>query len=110
MYCIQCFAGYFVPVKKGKFEIHGFSGVINDISAASRITLIDDKGIGEGDTHGRILASTHDQQKGIIDIKGKSNQDVVLEQFFPMPIKTRNGLSVVEATNLVGGTLKVYIA
>jgi len=32
-----------------------------------------------------------------------------LEQFFPQPLKTAFGLSAIEVSNVIPGTIKVYV-
>lgn len=109
MYPLQCYAGYFVPIKEGRLEIIGVQTVVSTTSSASRIVFTDDKDIKDRDKFGKIKPSNYDKQKGIIDVKGIANIDAILEQFFPNPLKTRFGLSAVETTNIVPGTIKVYV-
>lgn len=109
MYPLQCAGGFPLPIKAGKLEIYGVSAVVSDTTAASRLTLIDDRNLPEGAVVGRVLGSDYDDDKGIIDIKGIASADGVLEQIFPEPLKLRHGLSSVNSSNLVAGTIKVYV-
>ena len=109
MYPMECKGGFFVPIREGKFEVIGFQAVVSDTAAASQVTLIDDKEIAVGAKFGRILSDTYDVQTGFVDIKGLANTDGNLEQFFPSPLKLRRGVSAVKTSNVVPGTLKLYV-
>ena len=101
MYPLQCTGRFFNPIKAGMFRIVAVSAIVDDESSNSRITLVD--GPGE------VLPDTYDNKKGIVDIKGIGNVDGMLE-FSPIePIKVINGISSVETSNIVAGTLKVYV-
>ena len=108
MYVQQCFGGFPVPLGAGKFEVFGVKATVSDPTAASRLTLIDDMDLPAGNNTGRVL--TEDNQKvQFVDIKGVANVDATLEVFFSEPIKTRKGVSTINASNLIGGKVMLYI-
>jgi len=102
MYIIECPGKFFVPIRKGQFEILGMTATVDDITAVSRVTLVDTDSFD-------IKASTYDLRKGLIDVKGLPNQKGILEQMFPGPLKTMRGLSVIQSDNVVPGTIKVFL-
>ena len=116
MYPVTCAGGYAVPLKAGSFEIVGLRATVNSPASASQIILYDDGGIPSGDKFGRILPSDFDP--GTIDskrvtqlcnIKGIANLDANLEVLFPEPIKTRFGTSVSILSNVVPGSVELYV-
>jgi len=108
MYPVQCYAGFAMPVKKGKFEIYGFSAPVSALGADSQFAIVDDVNIADTDTHGRILSTIIDQKNVLANAKGLASATQMLEGSFSEPIKTRRGISVL-ATNLVGGSVCVYV-
>lgn len=109
MYAVQCHAGFFVPVKAGRLEVFGFSGMVKDPTAPSRVTIIDDKTIRPEATLGKIYNSNYTDQFGIIDFKGVASETGMVEQIFPEPLKLRYGASAVASNNMIAGTLKLYV-
>lgn len=102
MYFIECPGKFFLPIRRGKFEILGMQATVDDVTAVSRVVLIDSDSFD-------VKGSTFDVRKGIIDVKGLPNQKGVLEQIFPGSLKTIQGLTVVQSNNVVAGTIKVFI-
>lgn len=102
MYPIECSGKFFVPSKLGQFDVVGMQATVDDITAVSRVVLIDDESYS-------IKPSTYDKKKGVIDVKGLPNQKGILEQVFPTPIRILKGISIVQTTNVVPGTVKVYV-
>jgi len=106
MYPIQCYAGYSIPVKAGKFEVVGMTAVVTDITATSRFAIVDDENITG--TQGFVLNSLTNKKRILADLQGIASSDGTLGIIFPEPMKTRNGLSVY-MENVVAGSLTVYI-
>ena len=111
MYILQCAGGHAVPLKGGKFEVIGVHAKVNDPTAASRLTLIDDLDIPQAKDDanlGRVLAD--DNQKVVLcDCHGLANADAEIGIIFAEPIKIRKALSVINATNLKGGRVCVHV-
>lgn len=101
-----------MPVKKGRFEILGFTATVSDPTAASQIQMWDDESITDVSTQGNILTigSTEAAQRKtlIANIKGIANADACLEVLFPEHLKTRRGISVA-TSNIVGGSFFLYV-
>uniref|UniRef100_A0A6H1ZWD3 Uncharacterized protein n=1 Tax=viral metagenome TaxID=1070528 RepID=A0A6H1ZWD3_9ZZZZ len=110
MYPIQCYAGFAMPIKKGKFEIYGFSATVSDPTVDSRLVIVDDTTIADTDVLGKvlILADINSQKVILVNKKGIANVDPYLAEGFSEPIKTRNGTSVL-ARNLIGGSVCLYV-
>ena len=102
MYIIECPGKFFLPIRRGQFEILGMTATVDDITAVSRVVLVDTDSFD-------VKTSTYDTKKGIIDVKGLPNQKGILEQMFPAPLKTMKGLAIVQSNNVVSGTIKVFI-
>ena len=103
---LTCRAGYPMPIKKGRVEIWGVVATVNDPTAVSRLTLVDCE-----DFHiltNEVITPVNNRRH-ILDLKGLANADGTLSMFFPEPIKTMRGLSVINTTNLEGGKIFVYI-
>lgn len=98
-----------MPLKAGRFEILGVRATVNTTTSASRVKLIDDPAIGDNAKFGNIYTSSY-AGKGvtICDIKGMADIDANLEVLFPEPIKLRHGISLIQADNIVPGSLVVY--
>jgi len=62
MYPIECPGRFFVPVKRGLFEIVGMEATVDDISSMSRVVIIDAESFD-------LKPETYDARKGIIDVK-----------------------------------------
>lgn len=103
MYTLTCAAGYPNPIREGKFEIFGMSATVNDVSAAARVRLIDN-------SERKIFAPSYSSPSDvpIIDEKVVAGEKGTIQIQFSEPIKLRKGLSVVNADNIVVGSLKVF--
>jgi len=111
MYIMQCPAGYAIPLKAGRYEIVGIKSTVNSTSSASRLILCDDKNISDGDKWGNFIDGTtpYDNANIFVDLKGIANLDANLEVLFPEPIKLRHGISAIVTTNLIAGSIMVYV-
>lgn len=109
MYPIQCHAGYYIPIKAGKFEIVGFEALASDTTAAATIKLIDDETIKTGAKVGNVLSSSYDLQPGLLYDKAIANGGALMGRQFSEPIKVRHGLSAVNTTNCVAGNIIVWV-
>jgi len=113
MYPITCQAGFNAPAKAGKMEIVGFTALVNDPTAASEITLIDDPAIKSNMKSGFLYACSEvaagTTKKHIIAAQEGhgSAYDTVLEWWPSQPIKLRYGLSLAY-TNIKQGSFLVY--
>jgi len=105
---LQCHAGFPVPLGVGKYEVCGIHAVVETPSAASRITIIDDNDLPRNAVQGRILADDN-QKVPIIDIKGIADADGQLTEYFYEPVKFNYGASVINASNLKGGRVMLFI-
>ena len=108
-YPITCAGGFFVPIRNSGLRVLGCMATVNDTTANSRVVLIDDPGIALGAKWGRILPTTHDNRKGFIDVKGLGGVDANLFQILPDSLKIRHGISAVETSNIIAGTLKIFV-
>ena len=107
MYPVQCFAGFFNPVRSGKMQIMQVEAVPDDITDDTRVTLVDDNGITDS-RWGRVLTpDTFDTQEGIIDVRAPAGENLTLT--LNEHVTTRKGLSALRTDNVKGGTLKVYV-
>ncbi|MFA5340134.1 MAG: hypothetical protein WC332_00010 [Clostridia bacterium] len=106
MYPITCAGGYPIPIKKGRFKIHGFLVTANTTSSATRCTFID------GDDFKEIVdsQSTLKSRPALADLKGLANAEDVIGVMFPEPIQVRNGIIISNGTNLIPGRTLVYIS
>ncbi len=105
---LQCHAGFPVPIGAGKYEVCGVSAVVSDTAAAARLTLIDDVDLPRDSTVGRVL--TEDGQKvTFIDLKGLANAHGNLVEYFFESVKMNKGISVTNASNLIGGKVILFV-
>jgi hypothetical protein len=103
MYILTCRGGYPIPLTPGterRIEIVGVRATVNDTTADSRLTLIDDYGQVRTDVGTDIT---------LCDIKGLADMDANLEVLFPEPLKTRKGIAATAVTNLIQGSILVYV-
>ena len=107
MYPIQCPGGFSVPTKAGKFEVCGFCVTVETPASASEFAIVDDPGIDQSGSTGRILPNLTDQKNILAHIKGLAAGDAVLSYEFSEPIKTRYGISIY-STNTLAGSMCVY--
>lgn len=108
-YPITCYAGFPMPLVKGKFEIVGFNATVEVPASASQITIFDDYSIKDSDNFGKLVAVADIYNTKVIlaDIKGYAATDSNLSYEFPEPIKIRYGISIA-ANNIEGGSICVY--
>jgi len=110
MYPLTCRGGFPVPIKAGRFEVIGVRATVDTTTTDSRLRLIDDPNIKEGDQYGKILSDTYTGAgTQIVDIKGIGGSDANLEALFPEPMKLRHGVSITHADNLVTGSIALYV-
>ncbi|UCE05512.1 MAG: hypothetical protein JSW07_18170 [bacterium] len=109
MYPLLCQGGYGMPIKAGKFEIIQIEAPGSDTNASSRLTLLDDTEVEPTDDKWGQLVKTKTKVHHIIyDQKRVAACHANLSTELKEPIKVRNGLSVLNATNLVPGSIMVY--
>lgn len=110
-YPLTCAAGYPNPMREGKFEVLQIRATVSNPSADTRVTIVDDPNIKVGDRVGKMYANSFVQQSAtrILDTKltGDSGGDV--DVVFAEPVKCHYGLSIVNADNIVPGSLCVYV-
>lgn len=109
MYPAICYAGYPVPMPKKGNVIVAVRATIADTTKASRLTLLDDAAINKDSSIGIIRASTWTGNTKIIDLKGVAGVHGELIADLEEPIKVRNAVSIVNADNLVAGSIFVYV-
>lgn len=103
MYINTCKGGYPCPLTRGeqtKIEVLGIRATVSDPTAVSQITLVDDIGQVRADTAYDVT---------LVDCKGLANSDANLEVLFPEPLKTRNGIAATNITNLIQGSILLYV-
>lgn len=108
MYPLTCYGGYPMPLKAGKFEVVQIKATVDDLGADSRLRLVDDEGITSS-KWGRVLADGIDDEVAICDLKGLANTVGDLRFTPHQSIKLRNGLSVAYCTNIVAGSIFIYV-
>jgi len=101
MYPLLCPGGYGIPMKRGKFEIVKITAACNDSAAASRLQLCDSPRISPS-------SKTRDE-KLVVDLKRVEACNANIDFDCPEPIKIRNALSPLTLTNLVVGSVLVYV-
>ena len=106
MYPIKCAGGFSIPIKAGKFSVHGIVATVNDLTANSRIALVDDENI-KGQSQGFVLGSLDNVKYVIADFKGVASVDGTIGGMLPEPVKVRHGLSAY-FDNVVAGSVCVY--
>ena len=98
MYPVTCAGGHAVPIKAGRFEIYGVAAIAEDTTASMRLTFVDS-------SQNKILADEAASGTVIIDLQG----DTMFGEYFPEPIKVRNGICVTNATNVLAGRTRLMI-
>lgn len=109
MYVAQCSAGFPMPLKAGKYEIYGVRATLASSAAVARLTLIDDADLPEGSNWGAIYPASLEKKTVIIDERTIANTVGGIDVMFPEAIKCRRGISIAGATNLVGGSITLFI-
>lgn len=108
MYPLVCKGGYPMPLRAGKFDIVQISAPAGTVGTVSRLTLIDDLGLAEDATLGRVLTNDNIYKTTIVDLKSTTAEGG-LNQVFQEPLKVRKGISVKNADNLQPGSIMVYV-
>ena len=100
---LVCRGGFPLPIGKGKKEIYGVMAVVNDPTAASRLSLFDSENFN-------ITTNAVDLKKTFCDLKGLANADGVIGCMFPEPIKVIDGVAMNGvSTNLIAGRTCLYV-
>jgi len=103
MYPHQCYGGHAMPItKEGKYEIWGIVAKVSDATAASRIKIVDSNKF-------KVVADDGVERPVLADFAGLANADGNIGIMFPAPIKVRNGVTVSKATNLLGGSIQLFV-
>ena len=109
-YPLTCRAGYPLPIKPGKFTIKKIIAAVNDRTANSRLILIDDHTVKAPESQGKVRsAKTYPEHTQIIDMKGVGGQGMGYLDSGELNLKLRDGLTVVDTTNLQAGGIAVYV-
>ncbi len=111
MYVAQCYAGFPMPLKAGKFEVCGVRATPTSAAAAARMTLLDDDTLVDGDRNGKMYSATdsHSRKTIFADVRTAANESGNIDVIFPAPIKMRYGVSVAGLSNIIGGSITLYI-
>lgn len=101
MYPLLCPGGYGLPIKTGRFEIMKITAACSDSSAAARLQLID--------SARQLPASKLKADKLLVDLKrvAACQPNIVFD--CEEPIKVRDTISPIYSTNLVPGSIMVYV-
>jgi len=109
-YPLTCRAHYPMPIKPGKNKIVKIIAAIKDRSANSRLILIDDHTIVQGAQQGTVRHEKTSAYTQLIDLKGVGGQGMgYLTAEFPGGLKLRDGVTVVDTTNMQPGGIAVYV-
>jgi hypothetical protein len=98
---LLCAGGYGVPQREGKFQIWKILAACSDSSASSRLTLLDSKKTS--------VASKQYGDRLFTDAKRVAACNANIEITFPTPIKVVDGIFPLTTTNLVPGSIFVYV-
>jgi hypothetical protein len=101
MYPLLCPAGYGIPVRTGKLEIVKVTAACSDSTAAARLQLVDS---ARG-----LPASKNKEDRILVDLKRVAVCDANIVFDCPEPIKVRSTVSPLLTTNLVPGSVMVYV-
>ena len=108
-YPLTCKAGYPLPIKPGKFTIKKIIAAVNDRTANSRLILIDDHTVKAPEKQGTVRSTKTSDYTQIIDMKGVGGQGMGYLDSGEINLKMRDGLTVVDTTNLQAGGIAVYV-
>lgn len=109
-YPLTCRGNYPIPIKPGKNKIVKIIAAVEDRATNSRLIVIDDHLMAVGDVQGIVRSEKLRTQTQIVDLKGIGGQGSgVLEAEFPGGLKLRDGVNVVDTTNLQPGSICIYI-
>jgi hypothetical protein len=101
MYPLLCPGGYGLPVKTGRFEIMKITAACSDSNAAARLQLID--------SERKLPSSKITGDRMLVDLKRVAVCDANIIFDCPEPIKVRDTVSPLLSTNLVPGSIMVYV-
>ena len=102
MYPLQCTAGYAMPVKSGKMEIFALGFNLTTVSSAYELSI--------WDTSVNTVIDPDNPPPGarkIFHINGDGADSPFVT--LPEPLKTRNGISVGDISNVEVGELYIYV-
>jgi hypothetical protein len=112
MYPLLCAGKYGVPLHRISDKIHicRITAACSDVSAQSRLTLVDDGDLTRNDNYGTIIKEKKKQHSILFDKKRVAACDANIDSgdLSNSPIVPRNGISVLNATNLVPGSIMIY--
>jgi hypothetical protein len=109
-YPLTCAGKYPMPIKPGKNKIVKIIAAISDRTANSRLILIDDHTINPVDKQGTVRSLKTTDHTQLVDLKGVGGQGAgYLEADFPGGLKLRDGVTVVDTTNLQSGGICIYV-
>ena len=109
-YPLTCRAGYPMPIKPGKNKVLKIIAAVEDRAMNSRLTVIDDHQMNVGDKQGTVRSTKTSNHTQIVDLKGIGGQGPgVLEAELPGGLKLRDGVNVVDTTNLQAGSIAIYV-
>lgn len=109
-YPLTCAGKYPMPIKPGKNKIVKIIAAISDRASNSRLTLVDDHTIVQGSQQGTVRSTKTTDHTLIVDLKGVGGQGKgYLEADFPGGLKLRDGVTVVDTTNLQSGGIAIYV-
>jgi hypothetical protein len=111
MYPLTCVGGYPNPMREGSFELVQVRATLSNPAASARITFIDDPNIKRGDKVGKVYTNDFIQQGAtrILDTKLDANTGGDVDVVFGETLKVRYGISIVNADNIVAGSLCAYV-
>ena len=108
-YPITCKGGYPMPIRPGKFKIKRILAAVSDRTANSRLILIDDHTLTSSDNQGTVRSTKTSSYTQIIDMKGVGGQGMGYLDSGEINLKLRDGLTVVDTTNLQPGGICIYV-
>ena len=109
-YPLTCQGRYPIPIRPGKNKIVKIVAAVEDRAMNSRLIVIDDHLMTVGDVQGQVRSEKVSTQTQIVDLKGIGGQGPgVLEATFPGGLKLRDGVNVVDTTNLQAGSICIYV-
>jgi hypothetical protein len=107
MYPMLCSGGYGVPMRGGKYEIIYITALTDVAASTARLTLLDDSNITT--RYGTTVGTKTKAHEQVVDIKRLAVCETTLKWEPTEPMKVRYGLSVLNATNLIAGSINVYV-
>lgn len=98
---LLCSGGYGVPQRAGKFQIFKILAVCSDTSASARLTLVD--------SNKDSLDTKGYKDRYVLDAKRVAVCNANIDINLPEPIKVVDGILPLTMTNLVPGSVFVYV-